>query len=57
MPKPRKIRVLDGHDVPNPEDLAMLQALYSRSPQSVDDHLERVRSVGSGKFMDQYYTG
>lgn len=57
MPKPRKLKVLDGTDVPNPEDLAMLQALYSRSPQSVDEHLEKVRSAGSGKFMDQYYTG
>lgn len=52
-----KIVVLDGTDVPHPEDLAMIQALYSRSPQSVVLHLEKVREVGSGKFMDQYYTG
>lgn len=53
----RQIVVLDGTDVPHPEDLAMLQALYSRSPKSVLTHLEKVREVGSGKFMDKFYTG
>lgn len=53
----RKIVVLDGTDVAHPEDLAMLQALYSRSPRSVVEHLEKVRKVGSGQFMGQYYTG
>src|SRR3954470_22058500 len=43
-------------DVP-PEDLAMLQALYSRSPASVTTHLDKVRSSGSSKFMSQYYVG
>jgi len=37
-----KLIVLDGRDVPSPEDLAMLQALYSRSPKSVTEHLEKV---------------
>jgi thymidylate synthase ThyX len=41
----------------HPEDNAMLQALYSRSPQSVRLHLEKVKHLGSGKFMDQYYVG
>lgn len=41
----------------SPEDLAMLQALYSRSPKSVVQHLEKVRQAGSGKFMDTYYVG
>jgi hypothetical protein len=40
-----------------PEDSAMLQALYSRSPASVTEHLERVGRVGSGRFMDTYYVG
>lgn len=39
------------------EDLAMLQALYSRSPQSVVEHLKKLAEVGSGKFMAQYYVG
>jgi thymidylate synthase ThyX len=40
-----------------PEDNAMLQALYSRSPASVQSHLERVRESDSGAFMSRYYVG
>lgn len=40
-----------------PEDVAMLQSLYSRSPESVKIHLNKVREAGSGKFMDKYYVG
>lgn len=40
-----------------PEANAMLQALYSRDPQSVVDHLKRVAEVGSDKFMNLYYVG
>ncbi len=50
----RAIFVLD--DVP-PEANAMLQALYSRSPKSVMEHLEQVRAVGAEKFMANYYVG
>ncbi len=41
----------------HPEDNAMMQALYSRSPRSVLDHVEKVKKVGSGKFMESYYIG
>ncbi|MBU0636671.1 MAG: FAD-dependent thymidylate synthase [Patescibacteria group bacterium] len=41
----------------SPEDNAMLQALYSRSPKSVTEHVEKVKQNGSGKFMEQYYVG
>ncbi len=44
-------------DDQHPEDLAMLQALYSRSPASVVSHLEKLKASGSGKFMDSYYVG
>lgn len=44
-------------DDQQPEDQAMLQALYSRSPASVVTHLEKLKEVGSGKFMSQYYVG
>ena len=47
-----KVRVID--DLP-PEDVAMLQALYSRSGASVDGHLEKVKRAGSGKFMHSFY--
>ena len=49
-----KIKIIDEL---LPEDVAMLQALYSRSPASVDSHLDKVEEVGSGKFMDRYYVG
>ncbi|MFZ5364900.1 MAG: FAD-dependent thymidylate synthase [Patescibacteria group bacterium] len=35
----------------------MLQALYSRSPQSVTEHVKKVEETGSGKFMERYYVG
>lgn len=38
-----------------PEDTAMLQALYSRSPDTIINHLEKIKQSGSGKFMEQYY--
>lgn len=41
----------------NPQDLAMLQALYSRSAESVDVHIDKVKKSGSGKFMESFYVG
>ncbi len=48
------IRVID--DLP-PEAVAMLQALYSRDPRSVNVHLDDVRARGAAKFMARYYVG
>ncbi|MGE5425770.1 MAG: FAD-dependent thymidylate synthase [Bacillota bacterium] len=45
------------YDEFNPEDTAMMQALYSRSPKSVEEHVEKVRQSGSGKFMSTFYVG
>jgi thymidylate synthase ThyX len=47
-----KIKIVDEL---KPEDVAMLQALYSRSAESVDTHLEKVKQVGSARFMEQNY--
>lgn len=44
------------HDL-HPEDNAMLQALYSRSPRSVMEHIGKVRSADSGTFMEKFYVG
>jgi thymidylate synthase ThyX len=52
--KPLATYVID--DMP-PEALAMLQALYSRDPRSVTEHLEHVKKVGPAKFMSTYYVG
>jgi thymidylate synthase ThyX len=35
----------------------MLQALYSRSPESAEEHVNKVRATGSGKFMEKFYVG
>ncbi|CAG1770669.1 hypothetical protein BAC3_01244 [uncultured bacterium] len=45
------------HDEFNPESLAMMQALYSRSPESVENHVKKVIEKGSAKFMEDYYIG
>ncbi|MDP1624784.1 MAG: FAD-dependent thymidylate synthase [bacterium] len=49
---PRNIVIID--DVP-PEANAMLQALYSRSPKSVTEHLAQIKERGADKFMSIYY--
>lgn len=48
--------ILIRDDLP-PESLAMLQALYSRSPASVLEHIKKVEDVGPNKFMERYYVG
>lgn len=45
------------YDDLDPEATAMLQALYSRSAESVERHMEKVRSLGSKDFMSSYYVG
>ena len=45
------------YDEFSPEDIAMMQALYSRSPKSVEEHAEKVKKSGSGKFMEKFYVG
>ncbi len=52
-PKTDIIIVDDQH----PEAVAMIQALYSRDPRSVNTHLEVVREKGHEKFMATYYVG
>jgi thymidylate synthase ThyX len=44
-------------EVQDPEDKAMLQALYSRSADSARTHAAKVREKGSGKFMSSFYVG
>jgi thymidylate synthase ThyX len=45
------------YDEFNPQDVAMMQALYSRSAASVTEHVEKVKVSGSGKFMERFYVG
>ncbi len=41
----------------SPQDVAMMQALYSRDASSVGIHADKVRQTGSGKFMEKFYVG
>jgi len=45
------------HDEFDPQTNAMLQALYSRSPKSVAEHVTDIRSKGASNFMEQFYVG
>jgi len=49
-----KVMVVDDL---SPEDIAMLQALYSRSAESAETHLDRIAESGSGNFMSSFYVG
>lgn len=52
-----EITVLNTGAILTAEDVAMLQALHSRSPKGVMAHLEQLAKRGSGNFMEQYYVG
>ena len=45
------------YDKYSPEDIAMMQALYSRSAESAEVHAGKVEESGSGKFMERFYVG
>jgi thymidylate synthase ThyX len=51
------ILVLDNGALIGSEAEAMLQALFSRDPRSVFEHLEIVAEKGAEKFMDVFYVG
>lgn len=53
----KSVATINVIDDVSPEDVAMLQALYSRSTESSSAHLEKVRKNGSGKFMSSHYVG
>lgn len=50
----RRVIVIDGL---NPEDNAMIQALYSRDPKSVLKHFEKLRKDGTKQIMGTFYVG
>ena len=53
----RQVMGIHIYDEFDPEAMAMLQALYSRSAKSVKEHADQVRERGSKKFMESYYVG
>src|SRR3982751_5272861 len=54
VPSPSAKRVLAVGPMP-PEKLAYALARYSRSPDSIRDSIEWVRTHDSGKFLESFY--
>src|SRR3954465_10672636 len=54
VPSPSTKRVLAVGPMP-PEKLAYALARYSRSPDSIRDSIEWVRTHDSGKFLESFY--
>lgn len=57
LPGGGEVIVLDTGAAIGPEATAMLGALYSRSPASVWEHLEKIATKGADNFMATYYVG
>lgn len=53
----RVLMLLPAKDNPSAEDIAMLQALYSRDPQPIDSAVKLAKTSKSGEFMAKYYVG
>jgi len=51
------VLLLDTGSQISPEAEAMLQALYSRDPRSVFEHLKAIAEKGARKFMASFYVG
>jgi len=57
LPGGGEVLILNTGALIGPESDAMLQALYSRSIESVRKHLDLIAEKGSKKFMGTYYVG
>ena len=53
----RVVALLPSEGEAQPEDLAMLQALYSRNPAPMTDALKLAKASNSGEFMQKFYVG
>jgi len=53
----RVLMLLPSEGEATAEDLAMIQALYSRDPRPIDDSLKMLKSTKSGDFMNKFYVG
>lgn len=57
LPNDGLVLVLNTGAVITPEAEAMLQALYSRSVESIREHLKIIAERGCEKFMQMFYVG
>jgi len=53
----RVLFLLPSEGEPTAEDLAMLQALYSRDPKPIDAAVKLLKLSTSGDFMNKFYVG
>lgn len=53
----RVLFILPSEGEATAEDLAMLQALYSRDPRPIDSSIKLAKATASGEFMKQFYVG
>lgn len=53
----RVVFLLPSEGEATAEDLAMLQALYSRNPSSITSAYKLIQTTKSGDFMSRYYVG
>lgn len=53
----RVLLLLPPEGAATAEDLAMIQALYSRDPRPIDDAVKLARTSNSGEFMKKFYVG
>jgi thymidylate synthase ThyX len=53
----RVLFLLPSENEPTAEDLAMLQALYSRDPRPIDAAVKLLKTSKSGDFMNKFYVG
>jgi thymidylate synthase ThyX len=51
------VLVLNDGAVITAEDRAMIQALHSRNPKGIKEHLKTLAEKGSGKMMSSFYVG
>lgn len=51
------VLVLNDGAVITAEDRAMVQALHSRNPKGIKEHLKTLAEKGSGKMMSSFYVG
>lgn len=53
----RVLFLLPSEGEPTAEDMAMLQALYSRDPRPIDASVKMLKTSKSGDFMNKFYVG
>lgn len=51
------VLVLNDGAIITAEDRAMVQALHSRNPKGIKEHLKTLAEKGSGKMMSSFYVG